>query len=79
MTVTLPGEHAIRMGKIGRIFLAGLLAALPLLLTIFVTGWLLSLIYQYLGPSSAFGPRDWYPTTNSCFSIAGSFMARAAR
>lgn len=43
------------MGKIGRVFLAGLLAALPLLLTIFVTGWLLSLINQYLGPSSAFG------------------------
>jgi uncharacterized membrane protein len=43
------------MGRIGRIFLAGLLAALPLLLTIFVTGWLLSLIYQYLGPTSSFG------------------------
>jgi uncharacterized membrane protein len=43
------------MGKIGRIFLTGLLAALPLLLTIFVTAWLLSLINRYLGPSSAFG------------------------
>jgi uncharacterized membrane protein len=43
------------MSRIGRVFLAGLLAALPLLLTIFVTTWLLSLIIQYLGPSSAFG------------------------
>lgn len=43
------------MTKIGRVFLTGLLAALPLMLTIFVTGWLLSLINQYLGPSSAFG------------------------
>jgi uncharacterized membrane protein len=43
------------MGKIGRVFLTGLLAALPLLLTIFVIAWLLSLIIQYLGPSSAFG------------------------
>jgi uncharacterized membrane protein len=43
------------MSKIGRVFIAGLLAALPLLLTIFVTGWLLGLIYQYLGPESAFG------------------------
>lgn len=43
------------MSKIGRIFLAGLLAALPLLLTIFITGWLLTLLNQYLGPSSAFG------------------------
>ena len=46
------------MGKIGRIFLTGLMAALPLLLTIFVVVWLLSLINQYLGPSSGFG-RLW--------------------
>jgi uncharacterized membrane protein len=43
------------MSKIGRIFLTGLLAALPLLLTIFILGWLLSVIYQYFGPKSAFG------------------------
>ncbi|HML45026.1 MAG: DUF502 domain-containing protein [Hyphomicrobium zavarzinii] len=43
------------MSRIGRVFLAGLLAALPLMLTIFITGWLLSLINQYLGPSSGFG------------------------
>ncbi len=43
------------MGRIGRIFLAGLLAALPLFLTIFVTAWLLALLNQYLGPSSGFG------------------------
>ena len=43
------------MGKMGRIFFTGLLAALPLLLTIFVVVWLLSLTNQYLGPSSAFG------------------------
>jgi uncharacterized membrane protein len=43
------------MSKIGRIFLTGLLAALPLLLTIFILGWLLSLVYHYLGPRSGFG------------------------
>lgn len=43
------------MSKIGRIFLTGLLAALPLLLTVFITGWLLSLISAYLGPNSLFG------------------------
>ena len=43
------------MSRMGRIFLTGLLAALPLLLTIFVTAWLLSVINQYLGPSSGFG------------------------
>lgn len=43
------------MRKLGRIFLTGLLAALPLMLTIFVTAWLLSFVNQYLGPNSAFG------------------------
>ena len=43
------------MSRIGRVFLTGLLAALPLLLTIFITAWLLALINRYLGPSSAFG------------------------
>lgn len=43
------------MSRIGRIFLTGLLAALPLLLTIFIVAWLLSLLNQYLGPSSGFG------------------------
>lgn len=43
------------MGRIGRVFLTGLLAALPLALTIFITAWLLSFINDYLGPTSAFG------------------------
>ena len=43
------------MRRIGRVFFAGLLAALPLMLTVFVTVWLLTLLNQYLGPSSAFG------------------------
>ena len=43
------------MGRPGRIFLTGLLAALPLMLTIFVTAWLLSLVNRYFGPSSGFG------------------------
>ena len=43
------------MSRMGRIFITGLIAALPLLLTIFVTAWLLSLLNQYLGPSSGFG------------------------
>ena len=43
------------MSRMGRVFITGLIAALPLLLTIFVTAWLLSLLNQYLGPSSGFG------------------------
>lgn len=43
------------MSRISRIFLTGLIAALPLLLTLAVTAWLLSLINQYLGPNSGFG------------------------
>jgi uncharacterized membrane protein len=49
------GEGKSSMSRIGRVFLTGLLAALPLMLTIFVTAWLLALINQYLGPSSGFG------------------------
>ena len=43
------------MSRFGRIFLTGLLAALPLLLTLFVTVWLLSILNQYFGPGSGFG------------------------
>lgn len=43
------------MGRMGRVFLTGLLAALPLLLTVFISVWLLSIINQYFGPGSGFG------------------------
>lgn len=43
------------MSRIGRIFLTGLLAALPLMLTLFVTVWLVSILNQYFGPGSGFG------------------------
>ena len=43
------------MSRILRVFLAGLLAALPLALTIIIIGWSLGLINQYVGPGSQFG------------------------
>lgn len=43
------------MSRIARIFLAGFLALLPLILTVAVTGWVVGLINQYVGPSSSFG------------------------
>lgn len=43
------------MKRILQVFLAGLLAALPLALTIFIVGWSLTLVNQYLGPGSEFG------------------------
>lgn len=43
------------MNRILRVFLAGLLAALPLALTLIVLGWSLALINDYLGPGSQFG------------------------
>jgi len=43
------------MNSLFRVFLAGLLAALPLALTVFILGWSLDLINQYLGPGSDFG------------------------
>ncbi|MEW5962806.1 MAG: DUF502 domain-containing protein [Pseudomonadota bacterium] len=43
------------MSRLTQIFLAGLLAALPLLLTVFVTAWVVSLLVDYAGPRSRFG------------------------
>jgi uncharacterized membrane protein len=43
------------MSRVKRVFISGLLAALPLALTIFIVGWLLSFLNQYIGPSSGFG------------------------
>jgi uncharacterized membrane protein len=43
------------MNRMLRVFLAGLLAALPLALTLMILGWSLAFINQYLGPSSEFG------------------------
>jgi uncharacterized membrane protein len=43
------------MKRIGRIFVVGLLAALPLFLTAFLAGWLLTLVNQLFGPDSTLG------------------------
>ena len=43
------------MNRIARIFLAGLLALLPLIITIAVTAWLVSFATGYVGPGSRFG------------------------
>ena len=43
------------MGRIARIFGAGLMAALPLIITVAVTAWLVTLIVDYAGPRSQFG------------------------
>jgi len=43
------------MNRITRVFLAGLLALLPLILTVVVTGWVVSILNDYVGPTSSFG------------------------
>ncbi len=43
------------MNRIARVFLAGFLTLLPLILTVAVTGWVVSILNQYVGPSSWFG------------------------
>ncbi len=43
------------MNRIVQTFLAGVMAALPLLLTIFAISWLANFLNLYIGPSSAFG------------------------
>lgn len=43
------------MSRITSIFVAGLLAALPLAVTFFIIGWLVSIITDYAGPGSYLG------------------------
>ena len=43
------------MGRILRTFLAGVLALLPIAVTLFVTAWVASLIASYAGPGSFVG------------------------
>jgi uncharacterized membrane protein len=43
------------MSRITRVFLAGLLALLPLILTVAVTSWVVSILNDYVGPTSSFG------------------------
>ena len=43
------------MGRILRTFLAGVLALLPIAVTVFVTAWVASLIAGYVGPGSLVG------------------------
>lgn len=43
------------MWRITRVFLAGLLTLLPLILTAIVTGWVVSIVNEYAGPNSWLG------------------------
>lgn len=43
------------MGRIIRIFLSGVLALLPIMVTVIVTAWLASLVASYAGPGSFLG------------------------
>jgi uncharacterized membrane protein len=43
------------LGRILRIFLAGVLALLPIIVTVFVTAWVATLVASYAGPGSFFG------------------------
>ena len=43
------------MGRILRIFLSGVLALLPIVVTVVVTAWLARLVADYAGPGSFFG------------------------
>lgn len=43
------------MSRITRVFLSGLIAALPLAVTVGVTAWLVSFVTDYIGPGSKIG------------------------
>jgi uncharacterized membrane protein len=46
-----------RLGHIARVFLAGILGLLPIVVTAAVIGWLVSFVYTYVGPDSWVGQR----------------------
>jgi uncharacterized membrane protein len=50
------------LGRIAGVFLAGLLALLPILVTVIVTVWVAQLVQGYAGPDSMVG---W--AGSSCF------------
>jgi uncharacterized membrane protein len=43
------------LSRVTRVFLTGFVALLPLLLTVFVIGWIVSFLNSFIGPSSWFG------------------------
>ncbi|MGE3918759.1 MAG: DUF502 domain-containing protein, partial [Hyphomicrobiaceae bacterium] len=43
------------MRRVAQTFMAGLLAALPLIVTVAVTAWLIAFISSYIGPNSRIG------------------------
>jgi uncharacterized membrane protein len=43
------------MRRIARTFISGLIAALPLIITLAVTAWFLNFVWAYIGPQSKFG------------------------
>lgn len=45
------------MGRLKRIFLTGILALLPLIVTVLVVGWVVSMLNDYIGPASWLGRR----------------------
>lgn len=54
----MPSTSTIKssfFGRVGKTFLAGLIAALPLALTIIAVIWVAELIHRYLGPNSFVG------------------------
>lgn len=54
MTITTDVRPSL-LRRITKTFIAGLLAALPLALTVAVLVWLVEYIHRFLGPKSAFG------------------------
>jgi uncharacterized membrane protein len=49
------GGRALALGRIVRIFLSGILALLPIMVTVIVVAWVGSLVASYAGPGSFFG------------------------
>ena len=63
------------MGRILRTFLAGVLALLPIAVTVFVTAWVASLVASYAGPGSLIGRLITGLGTSLGFDISPSSAA----
>lgn len=62
------------MGRITRIFLAGLLVLLPIVLTMVVTAWVAQLLHDYAGPDSMVGKLIVLLGLNLVSSQTGAYL-----
>ena len=66
-----------RLRRLAGVFVAGLLAALPLAATVFIFAWGSRLVFSWLGPGSALG-RGGIPVPGWAAVVMGVLLAATA-